>query len=295
MPDDRARLGAIAYRLLGSVADAEEAVQETYLRWYALSREQRAGIDVPAAWRTRTLTRICYDQLRSARTRREVYVGEWLPEPLPAPQTSPDPAHAAALADPADRVTLDETVSMALLVVLDRMTPAERVSFVLHDIFRFSFAEVAEIVGRTPQACRQLASTARQHAQGAERNRVSESEHRRLNEAFRLAWSSGDFAALVAVLDPDARAVTDGGGQVSAALEPLRGATAIAEFFAGVLERQPDLQVAESEVNGEPGLVGRAGGEIIAVLATAVRDGHITDIWAVRNPEKLRAWRSRTP
>ncbi len=155
---ERRHLINLAYRLLGSLADAEDAVQETYARWYALPPEQQEAIRSPGAWLTTVASRICLDLLGSARARRERYVGEWLPEPLPEPAEQPG---LPATADPADRVTLDESVTMAFLVVLETMTPAERVAFVLHDVFRYSFTEVAEIVGRTPAACRQLASSAR--------------------------------------------------------------------------------------------------------------------------------------
>ena len=156
---ERRQLINLAYRLLGSLAEAEDAVQETYTRWYAQSREQQEAIESPGAWLTTVASRVCLDLLGSARARRELYVGEWLPEPLPGERFGPQPG-LPATADPADRVTLDESVTMAFLVVLETMTPAERVSFVLHDVFRYPFAEVAEIVGRTPAACRQLASSA---------------------------------------------------------------------------------------------------------------------------------------
>ncbi len=149
--NERRQLINLAYRLLGSLADAEDVLQETYARWYALSREQQDAIESPGAWMSKVASRMCLNMLTSARARRESYVGEWVPEPLPEP----------AITDPADRVTLDESVTMAFLVVLESMTPAERVAFILHDVFRYSFAEVAEIVGRTPAACRQLASSAR--------------------------------------------------------------------------------------------------------------------------------------
>src|ERR1700729_561232 len=159
---ERRQLINLAYRLLGSLAEAEDAVQETYPRWYAMSAEQRQAIESPGGWLTTVASRVCLDLLGSARARRELYVGEWLPEPLPA-----SAGQSAAAADPADRVTLDESVSMAFLVVLETMTPAERVAFVLHDVFRYPFADVAEIVGRTPAACRQLASSARRRVRAS--------------------------------------------------------------------------------------------------------------------------------
>src|SRR5690348_3713760 len=156
---ERRQLINLAYRMLGSLADAEDAVQETYARWYALSPEQQAAIESPGAWLSKVASRVCLDMLGSARARRERYVGEWLPEPIPAPEES---------ADPADRVTLDESVNMAFLVVLESMTPAERVAFILHDVFRYPFADVADIVGRSPAACRQLATSARRRIRAAQ-------------------------------------------------------------------------------------------------------------------------------
>src|SRR5450432_4725785 len=158
---ERRQLINLAYRLLGSLADAEDAVQEAYARWYAMSRPQQEAIESPGGWLTTVASRICLDLLGSARARRERYVGEWIPEPLPEPAEWISGRPGGIEGDPADRVTLDESVSMAFLVVLESMTPAERVAFVLHDVFGYSFAEVAEIVGRTPAACRQLASSAR--------------------------------------------------------------------------------------------------------------------------------------
>ncbi|MEU8034851.1 sigma-70 family RNA polymerase sigma factor, partial [Streptomyces sp. NPDC049099] len=155
---ERRQLLNLAYRLLGSLADAEDVVQETYTRWYAMSRAEQEAIESPGAWLTKVAGRICLNLLGSARARRESYVGEWIPEPLPDPAEWIAGAAGGAGVDPADRITLDESVTMAFLVVFESMTPAERVAFVLHDVFRYPFAEVAEIVGRSPAACRQLAS-----------------------------------------------------------------------------------------------------------------------------------------
>ena len=279
---ERRRLTNLAYRLLGSLAEAEDAVQETYARWYAMSPEQQEAIESPGAWMTTVAGRICLDQLRSARARRESYVGEWIPEPLPEP-TGGTPA------DPADRVTLDESVSMAFLVVLESMTPAERVAFILHDVFGYPFAEVAEIVGRTPAACRQLASSARRRIRAAQPPPTPAAEMAGIVREFRRAWEAKDVQALIGLLDPDAVAIADGGGLVPAELRPLEGGERIARTFIAFADRVPGITLLESTVNGQPGLVFQQEGVTVTVCAFAVADGRITRMW-VRNPEKLRPW-----
>lgn len=287
---ERLRLLSVAYNLLGSASDAEDAVQEAYLRWYRQPPSERNAIKTPGAWLTKVVTRICLDQLRSARKRREVYVGEWLPEPIPAFDVRVAEPSGTTSADPADRISLDESVSMALLIVLDKMSPAERVSFVLHDVFQYSFAEIAEIVGRTPHACRQLASSARKRAKSATSGRVEQDEHRRVNQAFKEAWQQGSLTKLLNVLDPSVTTVTDGGGIVSAAIDPMVGAEQVAAFFKAVMIKQPDLIVSEAVVNYQPGLIGSSHGRVIAVVATQITGTRISNIWAVRNPEKLHLW-----
>ena len=185
---ERTQLINVAYRLLGSVVEAEDAVQETYARWHAMTREQQQAIETPAAWLTKVASRICLDMLGSARVRRERYVGEWLPEPLPEPAEWVGERRDTSTVDPADRITLDESINMALLVVLDAMTPAERVAFILHDVFRYSFSEVAEIVGRTPAACRQLASTARRRTREARAPAAATARQARIVRDFKRAW-----------------------------------------------------------------------------------------------------------
>jgi len=282
---ERRQLINVAYRLLGSLAEAEDAVQETYARWYALSPRQRDDIESPGAWLTTVTSRICLDQLNSARARRERYVGQWIPEPLPEPTE-----WVGVPADPADRVTLDESVSMAFLVVLESMTPAERVAFILHDVFGYPFGEIAGIVGRTPAACRQLASSGRRRVRAARSAAAPTDRQLAVVREFKNAWQTNDIAALVALLDPDVTFAADGGGLAPAALEPIEGAEQIARYLADLAIRAAGMTILERTVNGQPGLIAQDGSTIVTVFAFAVAGGHLSHIWAVRNPDKLRPW-----
>ncbi|AKZ60195.1 putative sigma factor [Streptomyces ambofaciens ATCC 23877] len=287
---ERRRLTNLAYRLLGSLADAEDVVQETYARWYGMSREQQEGIRSPGGWLTKVAGRICLDQLGSARARRERYVGEWIPEPLPDRAEWSGGRAGGTASDPADRVTLDESVSMAFLVMLDAMTPAERVAFILHDVFGYPFAEVAEIVGRTPAACRQLASVARRRLRGSEVSVPRAARQADLVRDFKLAWEAKDIEALIDLLDPDATGVADGGGLVDAAPRPVVGNERIARYLIDVTATAADLTIVERTVNGLPGLVVERGGRTAVVMAFEVAGDRIRNFWAVTNPEKLRPW-----
>ncbi|MEV4067258.1 RNA polymerase sigma factor SigJ [Nonomuraea dietziae] len=287
---ERRQLINLAYRLLGSLADAEDVVQETYARWYAMSRRQQEAIESPGAWLTRVASRICLDLLGSARARRESYVGEWIPEPLPDRTEWINGLPGGTTADPADRVTLDESINMAFLVVLDSMTPAERVAFVLHDVFRYSFTEVAEIVGRTPAACRQLASSARRRIRASQAPATPAAQRADLVRAFKQAWEAKDIGALIGLLAPDATGIADGGGLVSAVLRPIEGGEQIARVFVEIATGAPGLTILERTVNGQPGLVAQLDGVTVVVLAIDVAGDRIKHIWAVRNPEKLRPW-----
>ncbi|MGW1342767.1 RNA polymerase sigma factor SigJ [Kribbella sp. NPDC002412] len=284
---ERRQLINLAYRLLGSLADAEDVVQETYTRWYAMSAEEQAAIESPGGWLTTVASRICLDLLGSARARRERYVGEWIPEPLP---DGSEWRSAGVSVDPADRVTLDESVNMAFLVVLESMTPAERVAFILHDVFRYPFPEVAEIVGRSPAACRQLATSARRRIATAQTPPTPTAQSASVVRDFKEAWQAQDIQALIALLDPDAVAVGDGGGLVSAELHPVAGGEQIARYFADLAGRRPGITLLERTVNGQPGLVAQEDGVTVTVIAFDIADDQIKHIWAVRNPEKLRPW-----
>src|SRR5216684_1328540 len=288
---ERRQLINLAYRLLGSLAEAEDAVQETYARWYAMSRQQQDAIESPGGWLTTVASRICLDLLGSARARRETYVGEWIPEPLPEPAEWISGRPGGVTADPADRVTLDESVNMAFLVVLESMTPAERVAFILHDVFRYSFAEIASIVGRTPAACRQLASSARRRIRASQAPATPTAQQASLVRDFRQAWEAGDIDALIGLLDPGATVIADGGGLASAALRPLQGGEQVARYLADIAGQAPgNVTFLERTVNGQPGLVAQQDGVTVTVFAFHLAGDRITHIWAVRNPGKLRPW-----
>ena len=287
---ERRHLLNVAYRLLGSLTDAEDAVQEAYARWYAMPAGQRDLIESPGAWLTTVVGRVCLDVLGSARARRERYVGEWLPEPLPGDARTGAGTGTAA-ADPAERVALDESVSMALLVVLDEMTPAERVAFVLHDVYGYAFAEIAEVVGRTPAACRQLAASARRRTAGVRERQAPAADRAAVVRGFKAAWEAGDIEALMGLLDPDAVMIADGGGLVRAAQRPIEGGERIVRYALELASRMASgARLREALVNGEPGLVIEQDGAVGAVLSFGIGDGRVRRVWAVRNPEKLGAW-----
>jgi len=280
--DERRHLLNLAFRMLGTFADAEDAVQETYIRWYRLSDAERDAIESPRGWLTRVASRVCLDVLGSARARREHYVGEWLPEPVPV--ASGDGR------DPLDRVSLDESVSTALLIVLDSLTPAERVSYVLHEVFAVPFAEIAEIVGRTPAACRQLATSARRHIKERRPQPAARERHDALVKAFIAACTTGDLVALATVLDPDVVLRSDGGGFVSAARKPVFGADNVSRFIFGIMSKQPSLEVTQRESADGLSLAFWREGRIGGVLTFRVANESIADVWIMMNPEKLSLW-----
>ncbi|MGW3811695.1 RNA polymerase sigma factor SigJ [Micromonospora sp. NPDC005113] len=288
--NERRRLINLAYRLLGSLADAEDAVQETYSRWYAMPQQQQEAIRSPGAWLAKITSRICLNVLSSARARREIYVGEWIPEPLPEPTEWMTGRTDVTTIDPADRVTLDDSITMAFLVVLESMTPAERVAFILHDVFRYSFAEVGDIVGRTPAACRQLASSARRRVRAAQTPATSTARRTDIVRNFKQAWEAKDIDALIGLLDPDATAIADGGGVVGTVLRPIEGAEQIVRSLVHLEGRLRNLTILERTVNGQTGLVAQQNGVTVSVYAFEVAGDRIKRIWAVRHPDKLRPW-----
>ena len=277
--EHRQYLRRLAYSTLGSLSDADDVVQEAWLRlqrWHD-NRAPGERIENLRAWLSTVTGRLALDQLGSARARREQYVGEWLPEP----QVSTDD-------DPADRITQDERVTTALLVVRESLTPAERTAFVLQEVFGMSGPEVAEVVGRTPAAVRQLASRARKHVEeGTPRFPASADEHGKVVSAFALAWRTGDMGALLGVLDRDVVLTADGGGKVPAVRQPVRGSELIAKLFLGWYRATSGAWGREVRVNGEPGLL-VFDGTYLGVFSFTVDQGAITAIHVVRNPDKLR-------
>ena len=292
---DRGRLLATAFRLLGTTSDAEDAVQEAFVRWFRLAPAEREAVRNVDAWFTTVVGRICLDVLGSARARREQYTGEWLPEPRPGS----DLVSATAPTDPAERVSLDDQVTSALMVVLDSLTPAERVSFVLHDLFGLSFAEVAEVVGRSPQAARKLASDARRDIRERRVRDTSPVDHERVVEAFLGACGSGRLEDLVALLDPSVTLVTDGGGRPGMARRPVEGAEHVARFLLGIVEKavRQDREVVPSIelVEGRAAVVLRESGVAPFVIMLNVVDGVVRDVWIQANPAKLGAWTDAPP
>jgi RNA polymerase sigma-70 factor (ECF subfamily) len=279
----RGLMFAVAYRMLGSIADAEDAVQDAWLRWSAASR---ADVLDAKAYLARVVTTTALNRLRSARARREAYVGPWLPEPL-LTEAGPDAAERAELA---------ESVSVAMLVVLESLTPDERAVFVLREVFGFGHAEIGAALGRSAPAVRQLAHRAREHVQ-ARRPRfdVDWDQQREVTERFLAAAAGGDIDGLMTVLAPDVTLLTDGGGKARAALRPIVGARKAARFLAAISTRPymgmdiSDMTLAAAEINGSPGTMIMTGGRAIAALTLTVSGGRITAIQLLANPDKLTA------
>jgi RNA polymerase sigma-70 factor (ECF subfamily) len=275
---DRQRpfLFSIAYRMLGSVMDGEDVVQEAYLRW---QRAPQAEVRSPRAYLSAVVTRLCIDQLRSARTQREEYIGPWLPEPLP---TEPAP----------DAVVIDESLSMAFLVLLESLNPTERAVFLLREVFDYDYDEISRLVGKSEANCRQIARRARQSV-AARRPRFESSpeQEERLMGSFLEACFGGDMEDLLALLSEDVTFWSDGGGKTRAALNPIHGADKVARFFSGILRKAPPgLVVRRALVNGRPGLIGYfEDGRPQSVATFDVAEGSIRAIRLVVNPEKLRA------
>ena len=284
----RPRLQALAYRMLGTLGDAEDAVQETYIRWHSADR---SAIRTPAAWLTTACTRICIDRLRKAKAERAAYVGTWLPEPVAV--------------EPPEDETLGESLSLAFLVMLERLSPSERAAYLLHDVFESDYAAIAAALGKSEQACRQLVSRARKslnvpHSPGAggakPRPRFARSRYaadparaEALAAEFVTAARAGDTKRLMVMLAEDAELWSDGGGKAIAALNVIHGADRIARFFVGIRDKQdPGIQLVFRPVNGRPGIVGYVGPRADFALALEPKDdGRIGAVYIVRNPDKL--------
>ncbi|MFF4314296.1 RNA polymerase sigma-70 factor [Streptomyces sp. 900105755] len=280
----RPRLAAIAYRLLGSASEAEDAVQDTYLRWQAADT---ARIEVPEAWLTKVLTNLCLNQLTSARARRETYVGQWLPEPLLAG----DP-----MLGPADTAERRESVSYAVLVLLERLAPAERAVYVLREAFDYPHREIARILDLTEAASQQILHRARKHvAQGRARTEVDEAAARRIIEEFLAAAASGRTEPLVRLLTEDAVAVGDGGGKVPAAARAFEGALAVAKFMRGLFKQGPaqralvggSVELYATTANGGPALVATVDGRVFGVMCLEITTEGIAAFRNQVNPDKL--------
>jgi RNA polymerase sigma-70 factor (ECF subfamily) len=275
--EHRSLLFSIAYRMLGSVADAEDAVQETYLRW---RRSTEHGVEVrsPKAWLTTTISRVCLDQLGSARAKREQYIGPWLPEPL-----------AGMTPDVAETVADFDSLSIAFLVLLESLSPKERAVFLLHDVFGYDFASIGEIVGESDAYCRQLAKRARAHmAERRPRFTADRAQQERLTTDFLRAVSEGDMPALIETLTDDVTVYSDGGGKVNAARKPVMGRDKVVQFLTNLMRLAPaGTSFRIESINGQPGIVTLIDGEVRNVVTFEFADSAISGIYIVVNPDKL--------
>ena len=272
--EHRAHLRAVAYRMLGSVSEAEDAVQEAWLR---LSRADTSDVENLGGWLTTVVSRVCLNRLRSRKSRREEPLGVYVPDPIVSREDETDPEHETQLVD---------SVGLALLVVLDALAPAERLAFVLHDMFAVPFEQIAGIVGRSPAAARQLASRARRRVQGAATPDVDLTRQREVVDAFFAAARDGDFDALVAVLDPDVVLRSDGGAARPGVSVVVQGAEAVAKRAVTFARLSPFVRRAL--VNGTAGVVVAPGGRPVSVMGFTVRGGRIVEIHAVADPDRLR-------
>lgn len=279
----RSLLEGIAYRMCGIIADAQDIVQETYLRWR--EAEQR-NIREPRAWLVTVCSRLALDLLKSSRAQRETYIGTWLPEPFLVVHTRDDPAEQAGV---------DETVSIALMLALEKLSPAERATFLLHDVFGYAFNDIATILKKSEPACRKLASRARIAIKTSRpRFSATEAEHKHLLAAFFEAAHSGDITQLQALLTSEVELHSDSGGLVKTAPGILRGPEEVSRFFTRVWRESSNvdarLHLVEQKFNGQPGVLIMQGAHRIAAISLAITDGKISRIFAHRNPHKLAAF-----
>ncbi|MFW3169954.1 RNA polymerase sigma factor SigJ [Geodermatophilus sp. CPCC 206100] len=290
----RRLLFTVAYQMLGSVADAEDVVQDAWLRW---SAADRTDVAEPRAYLVRIASRLALDRLDAARTRRETYVGPWLPEPLLTGSTPV--AGAAPPPDPDDAAVLGEQVSLAVLVVLETLSPAERAVFVLREVFGLPAGEVAAVLGRSEAAIRQMAHRAREHVQARQpRFDADRTAQREVTERFLAACAGGDVEALLAALAPDVVLVTDGGGRAKAALRPIVGAQKVVRFLLATASEglaTADLRIEVADVNGAPGVAAWVAGEPFLTMSLVLAGGRVTQVLVVRNPDKLRGLAAAVP
>ncbi len=284
----RSLMFSIAYRMTGSVSDAEDIVQEAYLR---LTRALRDGARVasPKAYLATVTTRLAITHLRSARVRREAYVGTWLPEPLV--EGGLDPVAPATAPDPAERAEMSDSLSMAFLVLLESLTPTERAVFLLHEVFGYDYAEIAEITGKSEPNCRQIFTRARHHIdEGKPRFEASRAQRNEVASRFFDAVNGGDLNSLLELLAPDVVVMGDGGGKAQARREPTHGAERVARFLLGLFRRaqKEGLHGEPAVVNGQPGAVAYdAEGRVVSVFALDIADGMVQAVRSVVNPDKL--------
>jgi len=274
--EHRPALGRLAYRMLGSLADAEDVVQEAYLRW---TRHDGTSIESPRAYLSTIVTRLCIDHRRLIDARKETYVGPWLPEPIVEAAEEPGPAN----------LERSESVSLALLTVLESLSPVERAAYLLRKVFDYSYGEVATILEKSEANCRQIVSRAEERIlERRPRFEAAADESERMTDAFLSACATGDLDGLVKMLADDAVSYSDGGGKATAALAPIAGADRIARFFIGVVKKSPpDTQVQRVLVNGRPGRLVLSDGKLQTVLTLDIVDGRIANLYLIRNPDKL--------
>jgi RNA polymerase sigma-70 factor, ECF subfamily len=274
--EHRRTLARLAYRMLGSLADADDVLQEAYLRW---TRENRDNIEAPRAYLSSIVTRLCIDQRQSFEARKQTYIGPWLPEPVVEPGE----------AGPSERLEVAESVSLAFLLVLETLTPVERAAYLLRRVFDYGYAEISEVLGKSEPNCRQLVSRAEDRIRELRpRFDPDPAQAERLTDAFLQACSTGDLNAFMQILASDAVLYSDGGGKVVAALAPIRGADRIARFFGGIMKKLPaDLEIRRVRVNGQPGVMTVGGGHIHHVMTIDVMENRIGACFIVSNPDKL--------
>jgi RNA polymerase sigma-70 factor (ECF subfamily) len=276
--EHRRLLFSLAYRMLGVVADAEDMVQEAFLRWNAASDEE---IKAPKAYLSTIVTNLCINYLQSARVKREEYIGPWLPEPLISDENQ----------DPMRSIQLADSLSMAFMILLESLTPTERACFLLREVFDYEYEEIARMVGKSEANCRQMVSRARLHIRERRpRFDVSDEMQSRLTGQFMKACASGDLQGLMSLLAEDVSLLSDGGGQVTAARKPIHGADHVARFLTGLVNKvgPSHLTVRPTQVNGQPGFITYLDGRLQNVVALDVADNRIRAIYIVVNPHKLR-------